>query len=432
MENIFFQAESLVTGTYLQTPSGGLIDEAERALASPSDDLEEPEVVETFQTVGLSIQEVPIRQLIFYDGLPDYRKPTLAEHPFVVRTPLGDHCIGGRDLAETALEDGQETISCVVEVLARHSDAEISIRKAELRMATRGGIALYPEKIRNTRGCEEQLRASHSDLRSFGRGGRRFGEGFVNDSEKDIVHILSLRFMRDRDTITTYLLHGKHLSDEALQTLIDGEAPKKFFEKHQTKKQKLIDELVEQRATEFEKTEWVSAKMLEYFEEWREAQRQGRGSSRRVVQQDNPTPPVPEPVPEDEGVDREENALSESEGSDEEAPPQHADCDEGESDEDFAEPEEDGDEFLSQSSGNDVGDGGIITDEEDEGAEPAPTVLPGKLTMNDAKTVLLALLEQLVEVVQKDQSPIELAKSLRQGVEVFSKIASELEWIGNQ
>ncbi len=430
MENLHvFQAESLVTGTNHQTPSGGLMDdEAERVQASPSDDLEEPEVVETFQNVGLSIQEVPIRQLIFFDGLPDYRKPTLAEHPFVVRTPQGDHCIGGRDLAEAALEDGQETISCVVEVLARHSDAEISIRKAELRMATRGGIALYPEKIRNTRGCEEQLRASHNDLRSFGRGGRRFGEGFVNDPEKDIVHILSLRFMRDRDTITTYLLHGKHLSDEALQTLIDEEAPKKFFEKHQTKKQKLIDELEEQRATEFEKMERVSAKMLEYFEEWREAQRQSRGSSRRGVQPD--TPPPQEAATRDE--DREENSLPESEGSDEEVPAQHADGDEGGSDEDFAEPEEDGDESLSQSFDDDAGDGGIIVDEEEEDAEPAPTVLPGKVTMNDAKTVLLSLLEQLVEEVRKDQSPIELAKSLRQGVEVFSKIASELEWMGNK
>lgn len=428
MENIFFQAESLVTGTHLQTPSGGLIDEAERALASPSDDLEEHEVVETFQTVGLSIQELPIRQLIFYDGIPDYRKPTLAEHPIVVRTPQGDHCIGGRDLAEAALEDGQETISCVVEVLARHSDAEMSIRKAELRMATRGGIALYPEMILNTRMCEERLRASGSDLRSFGRGGRRFGEGFENDPDKDIVHILSLRFMRDRDTITTYLHHGKHLSDEALQTLIDEEAPKKFFEKHRTKKQELIDELVEQRATEFEKTERVSAKMLEYFEEWKEAKRQGRGLSRRGVQPDNPPPQ--EAATRDQ--DREEDALPESEGSDEEAPAQHADGDEAESNEDFAVPEEDGDEYLSQSSGDDADGEGIIVDEEEEDAEQAPMVLPGKLTLNDAKTTLLSLLEQLMEVVQKDQSPIELAKSLRQGAEVFSNIASELEWIGNQ
>ncbi len=414
MENLHvFQAESHVTGTNLSNPSGGLIDQAERFPAFPSDDLEEPEVVETFRTVGLSIQVVPIRQLIFYDGLPDYRKPTLAEHPFVVRSPQGDYCIDGRDLVEAALGEGQETITSVVEVLARHSDAEISIRKASSRIATRGGIALYPEMIRNTRWCQEQLRTSHSDLRSFGRGGRRFGEGFVNDPDKDIVHILSLRFMRNRDTITTYLLHGQHLSDEALQTLIDEEAPKKFFEKYQKKKQEFLDELVEQRATEFEKTERVSAKMLEYFEEWREAQRQSRGSSRRGAQPD--TPP-----------------LQEAPTHGEEAPAQHAEDDEGGSDGDFAEPEEDGDESLSQSFDDDAGDGGIIVDEEEEDAEPAPTVLPGKLTMNDAKTVLLSLLEQLVEEVRKDQSPIDLAKSLRQGAEVFSNIASELEWIGNQ
>jgi len=253
----------------------------------------------------------------------------------------------------------------------------------------------------------------------------------VDDSEKNIVHILSLRFMRESDTITTYRHHGKYLSHRALQTLIDREAPKKFFEKYQAKKELFVGELVEQRAPELEKVERVSAKMLEFLDEYEEAQQQRRRSSRRVVQQENPTPPAPEPVPEVEEEDREEDALSESAGSGEEEPDQLTEGGDDEGDENFSEQEEDRDENLTQSPGNESDDEGVITDEEDEGAENGLSALPGKLTMNDAKTVLLALLEQLVEVVQKDQSPIELAKSLRQGVEVFSKIASELEWMGN-
>lgn len=428
MENIFFQTESLVSGTRLQTPPRGLIgDEAERVSASLSGDLEEPRVAQTFQTVDLGIRLIPIREIIHFDGIQDYRRPTSAERPIVVQTPLGYFCIEGWHLVEAAAMDGQETISCEVEVLAQHSDAEISIRKASSRIATRGGIALYPEMIRNTLLCDEQLRASNSDLRCFGRGGRRFGEGFVDDSEKDIVHILSLRFMRDRDTITTYLHHGKHLSNEALQTLIDEEAPKKFFEKHQTKKQRLIDELEEQRATEIEKVERVSVEMLEFFEEWREAQRQGNRSSRRVVQQENPTPPAPEPVPEDEGEDREEGALSESGGSGDESPDQLADGDEGESDEGFSEPEEDQDENLTQSSSDEVNDEGVITDEEDDEDEPSDR--PHTMEREDVHEALLAVAERLTDLPDMNFSRIELIESIREEIVALTDLVRRLERI---
>jgi len=422
MESSFSLAETVVNQTCPQTPPRGLNgDEVERVIVSPSADTEEqPEVTNTFETVALAIQEVPIREINRFDGIQDYRKPTLAERPIVGQTPRGYSCIDGWDMVEAAASDGQETISCEVEVMAQYSDVEISIRKATSRIATRGGQALYPEIIRNVCLCDEQLRASDSDLRSFGRGGRRFGDGFADDLEKDIVHTLSFRFKRDRDTITTYRQHGKYLSDATLQTFVEREAPKKFFEKHQTKKQRLLDELEEQRATEIEKVERVSAKMLEFFDGWQEERQRSR-SSRGIAQTETRplrggTPPVSEPVPHDEG---------EHEAREEDVPSEAEDLTsgniEGDSDDVLSEPEVDRDEGPAQSSSsNEVEDEGYSTIED----EQAPS--PRAMTIEDIYDAIDSVAERLADLPDMDLSPVAMARSIEQEIGLLDDLRQQL------
>ena len=81
-----------------------------------------------------------------------------------------------------------------------HSDAELCLRKAGMRSLTRGGKYVYCEMIRNTMHLTNHFMSSCDDFRVYGRGGKRFGEGFVNNSEDDIRHLLSLRLGKDHDS----------------------------------------------------------------------------------------------------------------------------------------------------------------------------------------------------------------------------------------
>ena len=122
--------------------------------------------------------------------------------------------------------------------MEEHSVPELTIRKGASRVASRGGLARYPEIIRNVTAAEIQLSPPGTDLRRHGHGGKRFGEGFVNEPETDVRHLLCKRFTKKRKTIDAYLLHGEHLSDALNPALVDKELPK-VFEKCQPKKRKL-------------------------------------------------------------------------------------------------------------------------------------------------------------------------------------------------
>jgi len=223
--------EPVVTGARLQGPPGDLkINEAEAVLTSPSPSNQAmPRAPFTLGTIARSLELVSIEEIIPYDGIPDYREPTTAEHPIVVVTPRGKFCIEGQDLVRAAISDGTREILCETEVMEEHSEVELSLRKAASRIATRGGLASYSEIIRNVTAAKKQLEASGRDLRVFGHGGKRFGQGFVNDSLVDVKHALALRFTRKPKTITNYLCHGEDLSDELFETLVEQDIPKEFY-----------------------------------------------------------------------------------------------------------------------------------------------------------------------------------------------------------
>ena len=104
-------------------------------------------------------------------------------------------------------------------------------------------------------------------FRVYGWGGKRFGEGFVNNSEDDIRHLLSLRLGKDRDTINSYFNHGAYLNDEAIKTLIEKKAPKDFFEKVQSKKRiEIKNELSGDNPSIERITKVISEFVLEEFE----------------------------------------------------------------------------------------------------------------------------------------------------------------------
>jgi len=222
-----------------------------------------------FGTVARIIGDLAIDEIRYYDGIPDYVKPADVERPIVVSTPEGYFCLEAWDLVEAARAAGKSSILCDVDHIAEHSDIELGIRKSASRDKTLGGDAAYMERSRNCNYLYEMLLSSNSNLRVFSHGGRRRGEGFVNNREEDAIHVLTLRLgKKNRDTVNAYRHHIKHLSDDAIRFFIENNATKKFFEDAQRKKKSFLRMLEEKRLDSIEMTEQVSAFMMDLFAEY--------------------------------------------------------------------------------------------------------------------------------------------------------------------
>ena len=434
--------EPVVTGARLQGPPGDLkINEAEAVLTSPSPSNQAmPRAPFTLGTIARSLELVSIEEIIPYDGIPDYREPTTAEHPIVVVTPRGKFCIEGQDLVRAAISDGTREILCETEVMEEHSEVELSLRKAASRIATRGGLASYSEIIRNVTAAKKQLEASGRDLRVFGHGGKRFGQGFVNDSLVDVKHALALRFTRKPKTITNYLCHGEDLSDELFETLVEQDIPKEFHERFQTKKQKLIKELKKKGLSNSERQEQVSARMFEFLAEYLSTpQNEDEGSGQE--QPDTPapqsgTPEVPSSAPGSQGnsplqathqdEEEHEDAASESEDGGTEAPAQLANDSEEEEEGDLSEPEEDEEASENLAPNSPEGeDAGVISDE--DGDDQEPSEYPQSIPREDIHEAILAVADRLGDLPDMDLSRVELIGTIREEIDALNVLVRQLE-----
>jgi|PlaIllAssembly_1097288.scaffolds.fasta_scaffold20650_2 hypothetical protein len=442
LNEVFQHIDHVVAGTRFQVPPGDLkSNEAEAVLAIPSPSTQAmPRAPFTFGTIARSIEPVSVQEIIPYDGIPDYREPTTAEHPIIVVTPRGKFCIEGLNLVRDALSDEMKEILCEIEVMEEHSDVELSLRKAASRIATRGGLASYSEIVRNVNAAKKQLESSGSDLRVFGHGGRRFGQGFMNDSHENVKHVLALRFTRSPKTITNYLCHGEDLSDEVFDRCVELDVPKKYYEKYRTQKQGFIKELKKKGLSNSERQEQVSARMLEYLAEYLS----GQGDLEEGSQQEQPdmpapqsrTPESPASAPGSQGnaplqathrdEEEHEDAASESEDGDTEAPAQLANDSEEESDGEFLEPEED-EEAIEDlaSSGHEGEDEGVISDE--EGEDPEPSERPQAMEMEDVHEAILAVAERLEDLPDLGLSRVELVESIREEIDALNHLVRQLE-----
>jgi len=289
--------------------------------AAEKDEPEEEET--TFKTISRSLEELPLGSIQHFNLIPDFVIPTVAAHPIIIRTTEGNYCIDGWELVEAARSEGKPSILCEVDELNTHSDEEICLRKGGIRSLTRGGISTYPEMIRNTGDLLAMLLSSDEDLRTYGQGERRYGQGFVGNREEDVRHILAMRLGRDRDTVNLYLCHGEYLSSDALQFLIDHEAPKEFFVKVQSKKRiELKNQKGRNNLSTGRITAAISTFMLGEFEKFlanRDAGRTGQTPEPAPLQPAEP-PEDPTPADDDDTNDDEypaaeedtENPISES------------------------------------------------------------------------------------------------------------------------
>ena len=439
---VFHEMEHVVPTPHFLVPPGDLkSNEAEAVpeIPSPSNQAM-PRAPFTFGTIARSLELVSIEEIIPYDGIPDYREPTTAEHPIVVVTPRGKFCIEGQDLVRAVISDGARNILCETETMEVHSDVELCLRKAASRIATRGGLASYSEIIRNVTAAKKQLEASGRDLRVFGHGGKRFGQGFVNDSLVDVKHTLAMRFTRKPKTITNYLCHGEDLSDDVFDRCVEMDAPKGYYEKYQAQKQRLIKELKKKGVSEQARVEQVSALMLGFLAEYLSRQQEeNQGSGQE--QPDTPapqsrTPEAPASAPGSQGnsplqathqdEEEHEDAASESEDGGTEAPAQLANDSEEEEEGDLSEPEEDEEASENLAPNSPEGeDAGVISDE--DGDDQESSEYPRSITREDIHEAILAVAERLGDLPDMDLSRVELIGTIREEIDALNVLVRQLE-----
>ena len=102
----------------------------------------------------------------------------------------------------------------------------------------------------------------------FSHGGARQGGNFTNNKEDDLRQVLSERLGKNRSTINDYLNFARHLTDEAMDTLVAQNTGKAFFEKARINKRILIKGLESDGVTFEDITAEVSGKILEWLGEY--------------------------------------------------------------------------------------------------------------------------------------------------------------------
>jgi len=196
-----------------------------------------------FKTHYEEVAELPIELIKICPIIPDYRDPTESIHPIILHTSKGYHCIDGWHYIEQAQSEGQSRIRCHIYHITHHSDTELAIRKAAIRVMPQGGKCCYAELVRNTHRLYQVLQDTQdtSDgLVLFTHGGARRGIDFSDSRDNNIRAVLANRLGKSQTTINKYLQHGDGLTDAAMEELIDFDANKKFFEAIQAPKHSLV------------------------------------------------------------------------------------------------------------------------------------------------------------------------------------------------
>lgn len=232
------------------------------------------------RVVARSLIELQIDTIRHFEGIPDFVVPTHSDNPIVISAQGRFFCIEGWEIVETSRSEGDTTILCEVDEMDFHSDIELCLRKCGMRSLTRGGNYIYAEMVRNTKDMLSMLLSSSDDLRIYGHGGKRYGEGFNENREEDVRHILSLRLGKNRDTINAYLNYGEYLTPEILEYFIERRAPKSFFEKTQNRKRMEIRKLKVPENSLMIMTEAISQFMLEEWDRWQKLPSEGENNKR--------------------------------------------------------------------------------------------------------------------------------------------------------
>lgn len=231
--------------------------------------------LQVFCTTNQYFDDLHINIIESFNGIPDYLSTTINEYPTVLRSSDRFICLDGQDLIDEARVTGLESIHCLIEVADNCPDEEIAIRKAATRMLPLNGKCSYLETVRNVKTLYKMLMETGENLICFHHGGRRRGDGFINNTEENVRLILAIRLGKSPKTISKYLNHSENLNDAAIELLMTSatgqivKPNKEFFETAQSNKNKMVVELKSEGKPDNEITEAMSGYVLQMFDEYK-------------------------------------------------------------------------------------------------------------------------------------------------------------------
>ena len=236
-------------------------------LNQPSPGVSKETGTDNYSTCREDIAEMAIAAIQPCPIIPDYKEPSVSALPIIVQTPAASFCIDGWHFIEQAKADNRSTIRCHIFHIAHHSDTELAIRKAAIRVMPQGGKCSYAELVRNTHRIYRALQDTSDDLVLFSHGGDRRGVGFNSCRENNIRIVLAHRLGKSQTTINKYLQHGDSLNESAMESLVDAVVPKLFFEAIQVQKQVEIARLRSQQKNEAAIVAVISDQVSTWFNE---------------------------------------------------------------------------------------------------------------------------------------------------------------------
>jgi len=216
------------------------------------------------------IAELDIQNIQPFQRIPDYACPTISPFPIVVISPGSCTCIDGWDLIQNSKSTGNTKITCYAFHITEHCETEIAIRKVAIRTMPQGGTCSYAELVRNAGILFKMLMASVENPIVFSHGGARRDIHYADNREENIRELLAERLGKSKTTINKYLSHGEYLINYSLNTLIESNEGKAFFEEVQKNKRILIKNLLSEGEPEEIIAETVSKDMLSWLEEFHE------------------------------------------------------------------------------------------------------------------------------------------------------------------
>jgi hypothetical protein len=169
-------------------------------------------------------------------------------------------------MIQKAVEEGKGRIRCDVSHVPGCTETELSIRKVAARMMPEGGVARYPELIRNAIILFNMLLSSMENPVVHSHGGNR-RKGFINNPEENVRYVLAERLGKSDVTIDKYLSFGEYLNEEASRVLIETDKNKDFFERAQKAKKLLLRKMVSEEEPEETIRNEISAAMIRMAED---------------------------------------------------------------------------------------------------------------------------------------------------------------------
>jgi len=212
---------------------------------------------------------IKLEDITSFTGILDYIDPKPSAFPAIVKTPTKHFCIDGQCLIQKAKKEKESFILCHVIHIDTESELEIAIQKATIRTVSDEGKPYYAELIRNCKDLMDMFLNTIENPVFYSHGGKRSEiEYNENNREENIRILLAERFEKSISTTNKYINYGAYLNNDILESLVQEQTGKKFFEAVASNKRRLIKNLKDDGKSENAIHQKIAEFMVYWHTEW--------------------------------------------------------------------------------------------------------------------------------------------------------------------